>query len=335
MENADPLPHESEHVPRHRLSRRDVVAGIAAAMTAGMPARAEVAESSDIYFVPGGRIGFQRPADITPRTSTWHLLSSDQTLQVEVREALRIDADWDDRIWQPDRHVLVAFDFLSPGIEHRHFHDQRSGHDADYGADTHVFRDDHWIGQIWVSTSTLGSPFLSTPGGQIARWKGVMDALVASLTIRPSPPVPQALAELRVDLSVESLNPRFVGDQLVLSLLPPATPQEVSGIRGSHILLPQLSLSPAGRPEQLEQAANEAFAIYQGMTGTRVISGPNCRAVVLHENRSSDDNFATTVMAFGRTRQLKLTAFYNAGDRGQMLQTLERVVLSLRLPDGQ
>jgi hypothetical protein len=56
------------------------------------------------------------------------------------------------------RYVLVASGFLSPGIEHRQLRDQRYGNDADYGADTHVFRDEHWIGQITILTSTLGSP---------------------------------------------------------------------------------------------------------------------------------------------------------------------------------
>lgn len=290
-----------------------------------------------MYFVPGGRIGFQRPAAITPRTNSWHLLSSDQTFQVEVREALRIDADWDDRMWEPARHVLIASGFVSPGIEHRYFRDQRYERDADYSADTHVLRDDHWIGQITVSTSTLGSRFLSVPGGQIARWRGVIDALVASVTVRPSPSASEALAELRVYLTLEGLNPRLVGNQLILSLAPPATPLEASGVKGSYILLSQLSLLPLGRPEELEQSANAAFATYQESPGSRVIAGPHCRGVVLRENRLTGDDhaFSTSVMAFGRTRQLKLTAFYNGGDRDRILQALERVVFSLSLPDGQ
>ena len=68
---------------------------------------------------------------------------------------MRIDANWDDRLWQPDRSVLVASGMLAPGIERRHFRDQRYGRSADYGADTHVFRDDRWIGRIMISTSTL------------------------------------------------------------------------------------------------------------------------------------------------------------------------------------
>ena len=117
----------SEHVTTRRLSRRDVIAAMAATVTAAMQAQAQNPQVSVIYYVPGGRLGSQRPATIMPLTNTWHLLSSDQTMRVDVREALRINSDWDDRMWQPDRHVLVASGLLSPGIEHRHFRDQRYG----------------------------------------------------------------------------------------------------------------------------------------------------------------------------------------------------------------
>ncbi len=290
-----------------------------------------------MYFVPGGRIGFQPPSAIKPWGSSWRLMSADHSLQVEVREALRIDADWDDRMWQPDRHLLVASGFLSPGIEHRFFRDQRYGDDPDYGAETHVFRDDHWIGQVKVSSSTLGSPTLSVPGGQIGRWRNVADALVGSLTVRASPPASEALAELRVNLELDGLNPRLVGDQLILSLAPPTTPQEASGVRGSYIALPELSHLPLGSPAELEKAVNDAFAIYAKIPGSRTIAGWNCRAVARQESRLTDGDdavLASTIMIFGRTRQLKLTAFYNDRDRGPMLEALEHVFSSMSLPDG-
>lgn len=326
-----------EHVATYRLSRRDAIGAIAATMTAGFPARARGKEGSGMYFVPGGRIGFQQPSEIKPWGSSWRLLSPDHTLQVEVREALRIDADWDDRMWQPDRHRLVASGFLSPGIEHRLFRDQRYGDDPDYGTQTHVFRDDHWIGQIKVSSSTLGSPTLSVPGGQIGRWRDVTDALAGSLTVRAYPPVSEALAELRVNLELDGLNPRLVGDQLILSLAPPTTPQEASGVRGSYIAMPELSQLPLGSPAELEKAVNDAFAIYAKIPGSRTVAGRHCRGVARRESRLTDGDdavLASTIMIFGRTRQLKMTAFYSDRDRGPMLEAFERVASSLSLPDG-
>jgi hypothetical protein len=332
----------SEHVATRRLSRRDVIAAIAATVTAGMQAQAQNPEEPVMYFVPGGRLGFRRSAAIKPFTNSWHLLSTDQTMQIEIREALRIDSDWDGRMWQPGRHALVASGFLSSGIEHRHFRDQRYGSDANYGADTHVFRDDHWIGQVTVSTSTLGSPLLSIPGGQIVRWRDVSDALVASLTVRAALPASEALAELRVDLALEGLNPRLVGDNLILSLEPPATPLEASAIRGSCIRLTGLSLLPLGSPDERERSTNGAFDIYRKTPGSRVIAASHCRGVVLPEIRAADADDQTglillshRVMAFGRTRQLTLDASYNSRDRNRMLQALERVVSSLSLPDRQ
>jgi hypothetical protein len=103
------------------LSRRDVIAATLATVTAGLPARAQEPRSSALYFVPGGRIGFQHPATIRlkPLADSWHLLSSDHTFQVDVTEALRINPDWDDQMWQPDRDVLVSAGYLSPDIERR------------------------------------------------------------------------------------------------------------------------------------------------------------------------------------------------------------------------
>lgn len=326
-----------EHIAACRLSRRDVIGAIAAAVTAGLPVRAQGKEASGMYFVPGGRIGFHQPSEIKPLGSSWRLLSADHTLQVEVREALRIDADWDDRMWQPGHHLLVGSGFLSPGIEHRLFRDQRYGDDPDYGAQTHVFRDDRWIGQIKVSSSTLGSPALSVSGGQIGRWRNVTDELVGSLTVRETPSATEALAELRVNLELDGLNPRFVGDQLILSLAPPTTPQEASGVRGSYIALPELSLLPPGNPAELEKGVNDAFAIYAKIPGSRTVAGRHCRGVARQESRLTDGDdavLASTIMIFGRTRQLKMTAFYNDRDRGPMLEALERVASSLSLPDG-
>ena len=91
------------------------------------------------------------------------------------------------------------------------------------------------------------------------------------------------------------------------------------------------------RVEELEKANNEAFAIYEKIPGNRTVAGPHCRGVALRENRLTDGDdavFATTVMAFGRTRQLKLTAFYSGEDRGPMLKALERVFSSLSLDGG-
>src|SRR5262249_55473170 len=163
-------------------------------------------------------------------------------------------------LWEQDgRHTLVASGAFSPAIQYRRFRDQRYGNDPNYGADRLVYRDDRWIGQITVSTSTLGSPALAIPGGQIARWQPVIDALIASITVRPTPPVADALAEFRMSLAVDGLHPRFAGDQLVLSLAPPKTPQETAGIDGAYISIPELSLlGLLGSSQAREQATNVA-----------------------------------------------------------------------------
>ncbi len=306
-------------------------------MILGMRAPARGEEGSAMYFVPGGRIGFQRPAAIKPWSSSWHLLSPDHTLQVEVAEALRIDAAWDARMWDQDaRHALVASGMLSPAIEYRRFRDQRYGNSIDDGADTCVLRDAQWIGQIRVSTSNLGSPVPAGPQGQIGRWHSAVAAILSSIAVRAPPSVSQGLAEHRLSAALEGLNPRLVGDQLVLSLVPPRTPREAAGIIGSHISAPKLSALPLGTAQQREAATNAAFGSYRDLPGSRVISGAHSRGVLRKENRlaaSGDQELATTLMAFGRTRQLALTAFYNDAAREPMVHALEQVLASLWLLD--
>jgi len=294
------------------------------------------AHADDTYVVPGGRIGFRRPAELKPLTNSWHLLSRDQTLQVEIREAMRIDAIWDRRIWEQDgRHALVDSYRTAPNIECRRFRDQRYGDSPDYGADVYAFRDDSWLGQVRIYTSTLGAPRRPGTVGQIERWQGVADQLAKSVAIRPMPSVSQALAEHRIGLAVEDLNPRLSGDRLILSLAPPTGPLETSGVAGSHIDVLQLALLPLGAPQELERLTNQAFDIYRGSPGSRVVAGTSCRAVVLAENASAGARFlSTTAMAFGRTRQLKLTASYDAAARAAILQALEGLFSGLSLPDA-
>jgi hypothetical protein len=330
--------HRASLIP-HRPSRRDILRAMTATLVCGtaLPAQAQTSASAlaELYFVPGGRIGFKRPEALQPGTSTWHLLSPDQTLQVQIAEALRIDAAWDARLWdEGNRRVLVASDFVLPGFEHRHFRGRSDNRHPDYGTDTLVLRDEAWIGQIAVSTSSLGASRPSVAGGLSGHWRPVIDAVLASVRVRGALPVPQALAEHRIGLGVEGLNPRFVGDTLVLRLAPPQTPAEASGTTGAHISVPHLSLKPPGTLERREQAMNLAFEIYRQLPGSRVVAGSSCRGVVRAENRVTDSLFATTIKAFGRTRDLELSAFYTGDDRAPMLQTLERLFASLSLDDG-
>jgi hypothetical protein len=321
-----------------RWSRRDLAAAIAAIAMSSNTASAQAPEDAavPVQFVPGGRIGFKRFGDVRAHANAWHLLSKDQTLQVQVSEALRIDAIWDARLWeQDDRHALVTSDSPSPGIERRRFHERRYGDDADYGADVDVLRDDGWIGQVRISTSTLGSAGLSVPGGQIARWRATVEALRDSVTVRPPPSAAQALAEHRIALAVEGLNPRFAGDRLVLSLTPPPTPAHAAGVTGAHIDVPGLARLPFLDPQALVKATAAAFEAYRGFPGSRVVNGPSCRGVMLRENDVTDTTFGITLMAFGRTRELKLTAFYGRADREPMVKMLEGLIASLALPDGE
>jgi hypothetical protein len=308
-----------------------VIGAMCATLVLDGGARAEESSAETMYFVPGGRIGFKQPPAIKPLNNTWHLLSVDQTLQVQVSEAPRIDAYWDARFWDPDRAVLVTSGSHAPGMDYRRFRDTRYEGSIDYSAEIYALRDNRWIGKVQVSTSTLGSR-LSVPGGQIARWRPVIDALLASITVRPTPTVPQALSESRVGLTVDSFNPRFVGDDLILSLAPPKTVEDMLGIGVSNILVSQLSLRPVSADQ-----IDTVFDLHRLLPGSRVIMSPSCRGVVQAETKlgDTDPTHTTNLMAFGRTRLLKFQAFYSDADRVAILQALEQVFSSLSLPDIQ
>jgi hypothetical protein len=326
------------------LSRRQLAGAAAAAMLVpggAASAQGTLPPASALSFVPGGRIGFKRPAGLRPHANRWHLLVPDQTFEVVVSERLRLGADWDAVIWEQDgRHALIASDRIAGEIERRRFRDQRFGDSVDFSAEVHAFRDAGWLGQIRLSTrllSALRPPRTPGDAGQVERWRGIMEELAGSITIRPALAVPDALAELRVGLATDGLHPRLNGPHLFLSLAPPTAPLELIGFKIPHIAITDLAVLPLGDPNDMAQAYEELFRKLRDRPGNRVVVGASCRAVIHAETPSAASNSATFISyadAFGRARHLRLTAAYDAARRTPILQALERVLASLSLPDA-
>ena len=325
------------------LNRRQFAGAMAALIGLGGTASAQDSSPSgeDVRFVPGGRIGFKRPAALKPLANRWHLLVPDQTFEVFVTERLRLGEDWDAAIWEQDgRHALIASDRIAGDIERRRFRDQRFGDSTDFGAEVYAFRDARWLGQIRLSTralSAVAAPKSPASIGQIERWRSAIEEIVGSVTIRPALSVAEALADFRLGLAADGLHPRFNGPNLFLSVEPPRTALAQIGVATSHILTADLALLPFGNPNDMEQAYNEYFGKLRDMPGSRVVLGRSCRAVVRAETPPASPNaptFVTYADAFGRTRSLRLTAVYDAANRKPILQALDRVLASLSLPDA-
>ncbi len=187
------------------------------------------AMSAKRYFVPGGRIGFEKPSEIYVLNNSWTLLSSDHTLMVDVHETIRLGAYNDAYTWDKDeRSRRVESDLTLPGFELRKFTDLRYGADPNYICETIVVRDQTWMGEIVVTTGDHGGR-TKHPGGQAARWSPLIAKLFASIQVRPQLPVVDALGELGIGLDVSGLNPRLIGNKLILSLYTPRSAIEVMG----------------------------------------------------------------------------------------------------------
>ena len=301
--------------------------------TARIHAQPGISGESFMYFVPGGRIGFNKPQEVDVWTNRWILLSQDHTLMVQVREALRLGADHDSYLWDKDKQKQrVSTSLALDGLEVRRFRDLGYDPSPDYASESVVLRDAHWMGEVQVTTNDQGG-LTMLPGGQNARWRKVMDDIQRSIVVRPRPPMAIALAELHVGLDTTGLNPRLVGEEFILSLYRPNNAMEAWGANHPTIRSAGLTLLTPGLPDEHEKVIDELFSIARQTPGSQVIAGAACRGVLQTELQIIPGFFAIKLIAFGRTRLLELSAFYESGNRGPMIDALDRVFQSLTLPD--
>ncbi len=294
-----------------------------------------------MYFVPGGRIGIKQPAEIKVVSNSWALLSADHTLMVDVRETIRLSADDDAYFWDMDKWDAIKQTqrvepgFSLPGFEVRRFHDLGYGADLDYMAETLVVRDATWMGEVKVTTGDHGG-LTKYPGGHVARWSPLMEAVFASIQVRPQLPVADALAELGISLDTNGLNPRLIGPRLLLSLYVPASALESWASNRPHISLDNVSsFMPPASPGEDEKFISEMFAITRKTRGAKVIQGRFCRGIQ-HSETALDgvpDLFFTRITAFSKTRQQVLDASYNAAQREPILRALNAAFQSLKLAE--
>ena len=286
----------------------------------------------DTFFVPGGRIGFAKPEEVNAWANSWILLSRDHTFSVTVREILRLGPYADSSMWdKDDRSQQIDTSLSLPGFEVRRFRDLRYEPSLDHAAQSIVLRDADWIGEVDVSNGNHGKP--TELPGQNARWQFVVEQVLNSIVVRPRLPVAGALAELRVGLDTTGLNPRLVGENLILSLYTPKNASEAWGANHATIRTSSLTLIPFARGDAGDRIGDEISALARGIPGSRVLESAFCKGLLLPENRIAGQTFATAIYVYGRARSTTLTAFYNEAERGPLVEALHRVFQSIELRD--
>lgn len=317
-------------MPHFDLTRRQaLIIGAGAALACSSVARSETAGAS---FLPASRLGFVVPAGIEPAAEAWRLMSGDQTFGIDIYEQSRLGRDGDAYIWEKDdRSLKVPPSIARENFELREFRDLRYGDSNDYSTRTIVLRDAGWIGQIELSTRTLG-PEPAAVGGQIARWKPQIDAIIASIAIRAPLPVADALAELGIGLDAPHLYPRFTGKTLILGLSEPKTASEAWAANGPAIRCTNIlqGLRPIDDAERLELGLDVESIISamkeSGRFEEELLEGPHARGMVSKELQFMEGRFSTTLSLFGATRFLDFTAYYGNDTREPMRAALKDVV---------
>ena len=113
--------------------------------------------NGSMYFVPGGRIGFEKPDDIDVWSNRWILLSQDHTLAVHVREDLWLGVDHGSYLWDKhERSQRVATSLALEGAEARRFRSLAYDPSPNYAAESVVVRDSDWVGEVEVTTGDHG-----------------------------------------------------------------------------------------------------------------------------------------------------------------------------------
>lgn len=318
-------------------TRRNVLAAGAGALMlplGGRAAHAATGSGEDgIYHAPGGRIGLRKPAGIDAWNDSWILASQDGTLNVYIREGLRFARRYGNPLWdQYGQQKLPTPSREVAGFEAVEYRDPNYDGSEDYQSRTLVLRDDVWIGAVNAVNSNLGGQNM-VPGGQNARWRETVDAVLASVVVRPAPTPEAAMTELGVHLDAKDLNPRVVGGTLILSLYEPRGQIELWGANHPVIRTTPLTALPLGeaRDRTADIDQYRPTALKSGKFD--FLEGPHCRAVVWPEMNVLPDLFTTKLDCFSPTRHVEFTALYDARNREPLLKALTGLLDTLELRD--
>ena len=186
--------------------------------------------SSPIFFPAGSRLGIRKPAELEPLAEdTRNLVSSDFTFHVMFWETLALGGAYDNDVWndRPNDVELLFEQAVSPAEQRRFFEHTTFKNDADHSWFNLVVRTNDAAGRPdWFGRVTFMTKLMTQSTGARARWRETIEAIVASVTLRPPLSVSEMLAEHRLAMDLTGLHPHHFGDKLIIGLSPPATPGE-------------------------------------------------------------------------------------------------------------
>jgi hypothetical protein len=143
-----------------------------------------------------------------------------------------------------------------------------------------------------------------------------------------------ALAAFGIEMDLNGLNARLFGNDLVLSLAPPATPQQTAGESCSHIYIPDLGAEYVPPNEETRKLIDRLDLHYR-QAGFDFLEGDHCKVMVSPGEELASDCFnpfekCYTVRDGPYGRRIDILARYCADDRDGVLSAAERVALSVR-----
>ena len=211
------------------LSRRTLLA-VGGLSVVGPVAAEAPASGAPLYFPAGCRLGIRKPAELQPLAGdTRNLLSPDHTFRVDFWEPPAFGGAEDSDVWNHrlDRVTLLSEQTVSPGEQRRLFERSEFAGDADHSWFTLVVRTTDALGRPdWFGQLFLITKLMTHSTSARARWRETIEAIVASVTVRPALSVTEMLAEHRIAMDLTGLHPHHFGNKLVVSMAPPSTAAE-------------------------------------------------------------------------------------------------------------
>lgn len=322
------------------LNRRTFLAVGGLAVT-GPGAAQPSASGAALYFPAGCRLGIRKPADLEPLAGdARNLLSSDYTFQVLFWETLALGGAEDSDVWndRPHRVVLQSEQTVSPGEQRRLYELSDFAGNADHSWFTFVVRTNDTLGRPdWFGRLFLITKLMTHSTGARARWRATIDAIVASVTLRPALSVTEMLAEHRIAMDLTGLHPHHFGNKLIVGLAPPRTAGE-RRTNDCYIAMeePPTPLSWDKEPTPEEAAA--AVAAYKA--GFRSFGrGPytewtsNGIDWIAESERplGGTDTHLRAAQGVGRRSVIKLQSYCSRSNRAEIGTALERIARSVVL----
>jgi hypothetical protein len=309
------------------------------------PVAAEPAASGAPLYVPAGcRLGIRKPAELEPLAGdARNLLSPDHTFRVHFWEPPAFGGAEDGDVWnhRPDRVTLLSEQTVSAGEQRRLFEMSDFAGDANHSWFTLVVRTidargrPDWFGRLFLITKPMAR---ST--SERARWRETIEALVASVTVRPALSVAEMLAEHRITMDLTGLHPHHFGNKLVVSMVPPST---AAGrwTNNCHISMPKppvelpSSWDGNGASKEARQFAASLRKSLRPWTKFGPIKEWISNGILWlaePEHPISGTNLHVRgVKGYGPRRMIEFTSHCSRSDRAEIGAALERIARSVVL----